>query len=102
MINMVSNLQGSILFPSSHLWVFALLMPLPHFSLTSPFPVTIDADDLQDQQMSLKRCPHQSPINFPTLSSHDDMFWGLGSITRQRSTHTVNLIPVLSIWQLIQ
>src|SRR5882672_4400499 len=102
MINMVSNLQGSISFPSSHLWLFVLLSPLTHISLTSPFPVTINADNLQDQQTSSNRCPHQIPINFPTWSSHDDMFWGSGSITRQQSTRIVNLIPVLSIWQLIQ
>ena len=77
-------------------------LPFSRLSLTSPFPVSIDADDLQDWRTSSNRCPHQSPINFPTQSSCDDMFWGSGSITRQWSTHTANLIPVLSIWQVIQ
>src|SRR5467141_3622162 len=90
--HIISFLTPVTLCPSltSQLWVFAHLTPLNSgslpfscLSLTSPFPVSIDTDNLQDQQMSSNRCPHQSPINFPTWSSHDDMFWGSGFITRQ-------------------
>jgi len=61
----------------SHLstWVF-LLSPLPLISLPSqPSMLTI----FRTKWHELNRCPTQSPINFPTWSSCDDMFLGLGS-----------------------